>query len=97
MSGCRCGKPEQVEPRRLSGSSKLSAVIAAAGLVLMPKCPACVMAWVAMLTGVSISFASAAVLRWTLLAVLAVVLLALAVIYGARQLRQLPVRFSRRI
>lgn len=38
-------------------------------LALIPKCPACVAAYFLLITGVSLSFQTAAVARWTLLAV----------------------------
>lgn len=40
-------------------------------LALMPKCPACVAAYVALWTGVGLPFAAASWLRWTLLVVCA--------------------------
>jgi cell division protein FtsW (lipid II flippase) len=37
-------------------------------LALVPKCPACVAAYVLFFTGIGLSFAAAAALRWTLIA-----------------------------
>jgi hypothetical protein len=40
-----------------------------AGLVFMPKCPACLAAYMMLWTGLGLSLAVAAYLRWILLAV----------------------------
>jgi hypothetical protein len=36
-------------------------------LALMPKCPACLAAYIAMASGIGLSFSAAAALRWTLI------------------------------
>jgi hypothetical protein len=42
-------------------------VLPSAGLVLMPKCPACLVAYVALWTGLGLSLTLASYLRWGLL------------------------------
>jgi hypothetical protein len=49
-------------------------VIPSATLALLPKCPACVAAYIALLTGVGISISVAAYLRFSLLIVCAAAL-----------------------
>jgi hypothetical protein len=53
-------------------------VIPTATLIVMPKCPICMAAYVALVSGVGISFASASKLRPSLLIICSVILLALA-------------------
>ena len=60
-------------------------IVPSATLALLPKCPACVMAYVALATGLGISRSTAAHLR-TLLVMLS---MALLVFVAARRLRRL--------
>jgi hypothetical protein len=53
-------------------------------LVLIPKCPACVAAYVLLFTGVGLSFDVAAIVRWTLI-VMSVAALAYLVLRFARR------------
>jgi len=52
--------------RRFAAFAQWAMPIAA--LALVPKCPACVAAYVLLFTGVGLSFPAAAALRWTLIA-----------------------------
>ncbi len=54
-------------------------VVPGATLVLLPKCPACVVMYVALFSGVGLSLASASILRTSLLIVCLATLLCLAV------------------
>ena len=62
-------------------------VVPGAVLALLPKCPACVAAYVALATGVGISYSAAANVR-TLLVILCVVTLVLVAARGALRLMQ---------
>jgi hypothetical protein len=62
----------------------------AAALALMPKCPLCIVAYIAVGTGIGVSVATATYLRWSMLAVS---LAALAYLM-ARRLRRFAVTNS---
>src|SRR5262245_59334495 len=47
----------------------LAWILPSAALMLVPKCPACLAAHVALWTGIGLSFSTATYLRWTLLLV----------------------------
>jgi hypothetical protein len=63
-------------------------IVPGVGLALIPKCPACVAAYVAALTGIGISWSAAANLRWLMVILCTTTLLFVA----ARQ----TVRFIQR-
>jgi hypothetical protein len=52
-----------VSARRCCGTAA-GTVAPAAVLVLLPKCPACIAAWLAVAAGVGVSVSAAAALRW---------------------------------
>ncbi len=74
-SCCTSGGPKRPLARRIS--SALASVLPGAALVLLPKCPLCLAAWLTVATGVGIS---AAAIAWAreLAVVVWIVVLALA-------------------
>ncbi len=71
--------PCHCQTHALSGGRKAwHGVLPVLTLILMPKCPACVSAYVAALTGLCIPFTTAASLRYMLIALSAIWLLAAA-------------------
>ena len=67
MSQPRCCEAETPPPRR--GLRIAGTVIPAAVLVLLPKCPACIVAYIALGTGIGVTLSTAAHLRTLLLVV----------------------------
>jgi hypothetical protein len=68
-------------------------VIPSAALILIPKCPACVIAYVALFSGIGISFGAASNLRSALLIISATVLMCLALKRLGRFARQSKARY----
>lgn len=94
---CNDEKPEAAEskskPARSLGraAALFQWALPVTTLVLIPKCPACVAAYVLLFTGVGMSFPVAAAVRWTLigLCVATLVYLALRLARGAIAYRAL--------
>ena len=90
MSEPRCCGAETPPARR--GLRIAGTVIPAAVLVLLPKCPACIVAYIALGTGIGVTISTAAHLRTLLL----VVCVACLVYVGARHVfRRIAIRASR--
>ena len=79
--GCQCchGGGGATQPAALTASRSVWEITAGAlsvGVwVLMPKCPVCLAAYVALWTGLGLSFATAQYVRWSLLLLSATALL----------------------
>ena len=82
MSAACCTASRSSLPRRCAGAA--GGVAAASVLALMPKCPACVAAYVAVATGFGISLSAAAYLRTAAITACVAMLLYL----GARFVRR---------
>lgn len=61
---CVAGRAPHHLARRVSEAT--ASILPAAFLILLPKCPLCLAAWLTVATGVSFSVAGAAWLRWSI-------------------------------
>lgn len=95
MKGCCDIESVKVppQPRRLARVTRW--LLPAAGLTLMPKCPVCIAAYIALGTGVGVSVSTAAHLRIGLLAACAISLayLTLGLLRGSTLSRFYRFRF----
>lgn len=79
--GCENGAGEEVHrpDSRLCRKREIAGcVLSAAMLVLLPKCPACVVGYVALLSGVGISFSAAKQLRFLMVGLCIAVIVSIA-------------------
>lgn len=74
---CRAANERGAPPRPRCIREILAWLLSGALLLLVPKCPACLAAQVALWSGVGLSFSTAAWLRWGLLLLAAAALLLL--------------------
>jgi membrane protein implicated in regulation of membrane protease activity len=85
MSACCCNQNERKPMSMLRRSGEVAAwAIPTAVLALMPKCPICLAAYVALWTGIGLTLSTATYLRTALLAVCVLSLLPLVVKYLGR-------------
>jgi hypothetical protein len=80
-TGCHCGDAAQSATISRSRSAwEMAAGALSLGVwLLMPKCPVCLAAYVALWTGLGLSFAAATSIRWSLLGLSSALLLFLIV------------------
>lgn len=64
---CNAGRERKAPPRARRMWELLAWLLPSAAVVLLPKCPACLAAYVTLWTGLGLSFAAATWLRWLLL------------------------------
>jgi len=62
-----CRRASSNHRHRYAGAA--SWLLPGAALALIPKCPMCLAAYIAMFSGVALPFSTAATLRWTLIAI----------------------------
>jgi hypothetical protein len=72
--GCCQGGHTRTSPKTRRGWEIVAGAFSFGVWAMMPKCPVCVATYVALWTGLGLSFATAAYLRWSLLFLSAVLL-----------------------
>ena len=92
---CTGGRPSRRLARRLSGAA--ASILPGALLVLLPKCPLCLAAWLTVVTGIAVPAAAAAQMRGLIVLLWAAAALAAAQIVRRRANRgaSSPVRRQR--
>jgi membrane protein implicated in regulation of membrane protease activity len=81
-----CCAGENANKRRVAGSTKW--IVPTAVLALMPKCPMCVAAYIALATGFSVSLPAATWIRTGMLAMCLCVMAYLSIRAGMRALER---------
>ena len=79
---CTGGRPSRRLARRLSGAA--ASILPGALLVLLPKCPLCLAAWLTVVTGIAVPAAAAAQMRGLIVLLWAAAALAAAQIVRRR-------------
>ena len=86
---CSGGGPSRPLARRLSGAA--ASILPGAVLVLLPKCPLCLAAWLALVTGTGVSAAAVARVR----GLVVIFWLAAVALAAARKIRNRAFGFRR--
>lgn len=81
------GDPRSTASKQNAGRRSVGFIFPSAVLVLLPKCPACIAAYVAMGTGIGVSVAVATYLRIAIVSLCALALLYFAARHARRMLR----------
>lgn len=76
---CETANSGKSKPSTFKVREYLAWLLPSAMLVVLPKCPACLAAYVALWTGLSLSFSTAANLHWAMVLLCAASLLFLSV------------------
>lgn len=94
-SHCRCQHRPSSRPSAIQSSDLITAVASVLVWILIPKCPVCLAAHVAVWTGLGLTFSQAAFARGALMGCSGVILAVLVLKYVSRSPRGFPSRLSR--
>jgi hypothetical protein len=86
-----CHAPSRIAAFRRRATGAAGWVVPGTVLALLPKCPACLAAYVALWTGVGLSISAAARVRTSLM----VLSIALLMYFGARTASRVVARYAR--
>lgn len=100
MSGCRCSRQRTATESGGSARTRASShpvlsrlgdaalwAVPAVVLAILPKCPVCFAAWIAVLSGIGVTLPVAASIRWVLVAASVVAMVYLTIRQAARLAR----------